>query len=170
MWSQGTYSSHIYADRAATVLKEHPSVDTPLFLYMPFQSVHCPIEAPQSYVDPYMHLDPNRRVFAGMLSALDEAVGEVVAAFKSRQMWAETLTIFSTDNGATVATVLLPFLSFGESWLIIGGTLLFRRPGGLEKRPPDRHRLRDWLSELSVKGRKGRVSPLRNHAWDLGVV
>ena len=38
------------------------------------ESVHCPIQAPQSYVEPYMHLDPNRRTFAGMLAALDEAV------------------------------------------------------------------------------------------------
>ena len=49
----------------------------PFFLYLPFQAVHSPIQAPQRYVAPYQGLDPNRRVFGGMLAALDEAVKRV---------------------------------------------------------------------------------------------
>jgi arylsulfatase A-like enzyme len=60
------------------------------------ESVHCPIEAPESYVAPYAHLDPNRQRFAGMLAALDEAVELVVSAFAKHEMWEDTLTIFST--------------------------------------------------------------------------
>lgn len=33
----GNYSTHIYADRAVTILAEHPSASDPLFLYMPFR-------------------------------------------------------------------------------------------------------------------------------------
>ena len=59
------------------------------------ESVHCPIQAPQSYVEPYMHLDPNRRTFAGMLAALDEAVpptlflrgGMYVGQRSQRERW-----------------------------------------------------------------------------------
>ena len=58
--------------------------------------MHCPIEAPVSYVEPYLHLDPNRQKFAGMLAALDEAVGVVVGAYEKKGMWDNTLTIFST--------------------------------------------------------------------------
>ena len=43
------------------------------------ESVHCPIQAPQSYVEPYMHLDPNRRTFAGMLAALAVHHGDRLA-------------------------------------------------------------------------------------------
>ena len=72
--------------------------------------MHSPIEAPERYVQPYEHLDPNRRVFAGMLSALDEAVGTIVAALKANgNMWANTLTVFSTDNGGP--SLSLPVLS-----------------------------------------------------------
>ena len=62
------------------------------------ESVHCPIQAPQSYVEPYMHLDPNRRTFAGMLAALDEAVrapplvflcgGMALGSAHGRERWA----------------------------------------------------------------------------------
>ena len=68
--------------------------------HTPAQSVHCPIEAPESYVQPYLHLAPQRQVFAGMLAALDEAVGRVYKGFTDKGM---------TDN----LCVCLPFpLSF----------------------------------------------------------
>ena len=50
------------------------------------ESVHCPIQAPQSYVEPYMHLDPNRRTFAGMLAALDEAVAPTRWYFAAEEL------------------------------------------------------------------------------------
>ena len=57
---------------------------------------------PQRYVKPYLHLDPNRQQFAGMLAALDEAIGTIVDGFKSAvsggDFWENTLTIFSTDK------------------------------------------------------------------------
>ena len=38
----------------------------PLFLYVPFQSVHNPMEAPASYVDKYKHIhNKTRRIYAG---------------------------------------------------------------------------------------------------------
>jgi len=98
---RGNYSAPLYADRALDILKDHdPSI--PLFLYSPFQSVHCPIEAPASYVQPYLHLAPQRQVFAGMLAALDEAVGRVYKGFTDKGMTDNLLTIFTTDNGGPV--------------------------------------------------------------------
>ena len=63
---------------------------------MPFQSVHCPIQVPPQYVEPYKHLDPNRQQFAGMLAALDEAVGQVQQGLVKKEMWQQTLTVFSS--------------------------------------------------------------------------
>ena len=71
---------------------------------MPWQNVHYPIQAPPSYVEPYLHLDPNRRVFAGVLAALDDAVGRVVRGYQEKGLWDNTLTVFSTDNGGPIGT------------------------------------------------------------------
>ena len=98
------YSTHLYATRAKQIIRAHDPA-SPLFLYMPFQAVHSPIQAPQRYITPYEGLDPNRRVFGGMLAALDEAVGEVVTSLKDKGMWDNTLTIFSTDNGGPVGSL-----------------------------------------------------------------
>jgi hypothetical protein len=78
------YSTPLYAIRATQIIAEHDA-STPLFLFMPFQAVHEPIQAPDRYVVPYSHLDPNRRMFAGMLAALDEAIGQVgdITLFKT---------------------------------------------------------------------------------------
>eukprot|EP00051_Salpingoeca_urceolata_P009789 m.118963 g.118963 ORF g.118963 m.118963 type:complete len:539 (-) comp16448_c0_seq3:185-1801(-) len=99
------YSTHIYSARAQTVIQNHDESKGPLFLYMPFQSVHCPIQAPASYVEPYAHLDPNRQTFAGMLAALDEAVGQVIDALKIKGIFDDTLVVFSTDNGGPVGSL-----------------------------------------------------------------
>ncbi|EDQ86215.1 uncharacterized protein MONBRDRAFT_28433 [Monosiga brevicollis MX1] len=99
----GTYSTLLYADRARQIIAAH-NTSKPLFMYMAFQSVHCPIQAPASYVAPYAHLDPNRQVFAGMVAAMDEAIGNITSALHARSMFDNTLIIFTTDNGGPVGS------------------------------------------------------------------
>lgn len=89
------YSTPLYGARAAQVISEHDPSTGPLFLYAAFQAVHAPIEAPDSYVKPYMSLAPERRVFAGMLACLDEAVGTIVAALKAKGIFENTGIIFT---------------------------------------------------------------------------
>ena len=54
----------------------------PLFLYMAFQNVHFPVQAPQQYVDKYRFIKNDlRRHYAGMVDILDEAVGNITKFF-----------------------------------------------------------------------------------------
>lgn len=55
----------------------------PLFLYLPFQCVHSPTEAPQEYIDKYKFIDnKTRRDYAAMVDIVDEAIGNVTKAMK----------------------------------------------------------------------------------------
>jgi arylsulfatase A-like enzyme len=71
----------------------------PLFLYVPFNAVHGPYQVPESYSEPYARFESRRRTYAGMVAALDEAVGQIAAAIDTAGMTANTLFIFSSDNG-----------------------------------------------------------------------
>jgi arylsulfatase A-like enzyme len=92
------YSTHLLAREAARLVAEHDSA-RPLFLYVPFNAVHAPHQVPESYKTPYANLAEPRRTYAGMVAAMDEAVGQVVAAIDRKGMRPNTLFIFSSDNG-----------------------------------------------------------------------
>jgi arylsulfatase B len=103
----GNYSSLLYSARALAVLEEHAASEfagDPVFTYLAFQSVHCPIQVPEEYVAPYKHMDINRQEFAGMVAALDQAVGVVLDGYQKHGYRNNTLTIFTTDNGGPVGS------------------------------------------------------------------
>ena len=64
------------------------------------------MEAPDVYVAPYYAatLDPSRRVYAGMLSALDEGVGNITATLKQQGMYNDSVLVLSNDNGGMSGT------------------------------------------------------------------
>jgi len=92
------YTTHLIGREAVRVVDRHdPS--RPLFLYVAFNAVHAPHQVPERYKAPYARLPEPRRTYAGMLAALDEAVGEVVAAVERKGLRKNTLFLFSSDNG-----------------------------------------------------------------------
>ena len=94
--SAGEYSTHIYTSSATRVIQAHDPANGPLFLYLAYQAVHSPDQVPASYVWPYNATipDPKRRTFAGMLSCLDEGVGNVTAAIAASAIANNTLVVF----------------------------------------------------------------------------
>jgi arylsulfatase A-like enzyme len=102
----GEYSTHLFTRAAVDVIRAHPPA-TPLFLYLAYQAVHSPDQVPQSYIDPYNATisDPKRRTFAGMLSCLDEGVGNVTDALREAGLEDNTLVIFVADNGGPIRCV-----------------------------------------------------------------
>ena len=69
----------------------------------PFNAVHAPLQVPDEYKEPYAHLNEPRRTYAGMLAAMDEAVGQIVAALDEKGLRENTLFVFSSDNGGPAA-------------------------------------------------------------------
>ncbi|XP_053394849.1 arylsulfatase B-like [Mercenaria mercenaria] len=93
------YSAFVYADRAKSVIKNHNKTK-PLFLYLPFQSVHIPIQVPKRFEDMYPDIaNDQRRQYSGMVSAMDEAIGNITQALVDNGMMDDTLIIFTADNG-----------------------------------------------------------------------
>jgi len=76
----------------------------PFFLYLPFNAVHLPAEATQKYLERFASIkNPKRRTYAAMLSAMDDAVGEVLNALDSAKVTENTIVFFLSDNGGPPA-------------------------------------------------------------------
>ncbi|XP_078610511.1 arylsulfatase B-like [Branchiostoma floridae x Branchiostoma japonicum] len=94
----GQYGPYFFTDQVVEKIGDHPN-DQPLFMYVPFQNVHRPLQVPDKYKDMYPDETGDRKTLLGMVSALDEAVGRIVEAMEEAKLWNNTLLIFSTDNG-----------------------------------------------------------------------
>jgi arylsulfatase A-like enzyme len=92
------YSTELLGREAVRLIKERDATK-PLFLYVPFNGVHAPYQVPQHYSKPYGQLAGKRRTYAGMIAAVDAAVGQIVGAVKEASLTRNTLFIFASDNG-----------------------------------------------------------------------
>ncbi|KAK7099965.1 hypothetical protein V1264_022984 [Littorina saxatilis] len=110
----GQYSAHIFTEHTEKIIRAH-NKDQPLFLYLPFQSVHEPLEVPQIYIDKYCsHIgNTSRRIKCGMVAVLDEAFGNITSLLSTLGYMDNILLIFTTDNGGPV-----PFA--GNNWPLRG--------------------------------------------------
>lgn len=92
------YTTDAYADRAVDWLNKHK--DQPKFLYLPFNAQHAPLQAPKKYLDRFPNItDERRKLFAGMMAAMDDAVGRVLETIREQGQEENTLYFFIGDNG-----------------------------------------------------------------------
>jgi len=96
--SSVTYLTDTLGDRAAGYIKRHAS--EPFFLYLAFNAAHVPMEATEKYLARFPGIpDPERRTYAAMVSAMDDAIGRTLTALREQGLEEKTLVIFLNDNG-----------------------------------------------------------------------
>jgi arylsulfatase A-like enzyme len=92
------YTTDAYAERAVEWLERQK--DKPFLLYLPFNAQHAPLQATKKYLDRFPNIaDEKRRIFAAMMSAMDDAVGRVLARLRDLKQEENTLIWFFSDNG-----------------------------------------------------------------------
>lgn len=92
------YTTDAYAERAVDWIER--SKNRPWFLYLPFNAQHAPLQAPKKYLDRFSGItDEKRRIFAAMLSSMDDAVGRVMGKVRALGQEENTIVFFIADNG-----------------------------------------------------------------------
>ena len=94
------YTTNLIAKEAVRIIKEHDQ-SKPLFLYVPFNAPHGPLQAPKKYIDQYSNIqNKQRRTYAAMVACMDDAIGRIVTQLNECGFAPEdTLLIFTSDNG-----------------------------------------------------------------------
>ena len=107
---EGVYSTELFSKRAETLIERHET-DKPLFLYFAPTNCHGEVQAPRELLEakePTLGSVPNhaRRIYAACLLALDNSVERIEGALQARDMWATTVLLATSDNGAVPMEVL----------------------------------------------------------------
>ncbi|MBM4032318.1 MAG: sulfatase [Planctomycetes bacterium] len=91
------YLTDAFAREAVAFIGRHEK--EPFFLYLTFNAVHNPLQAPAKYLDRFPTLKGNRRTYAAMLSAMDDGIGAVLKKLRDAGIEQNTLIFFISDNG-----------------------------------------------------------------------
>jgi arylsulfatase A-like enzyme len=74
--------------------------NNPFFLYLTYNAPHTPLQAPDQYLYRFNHIsDSKRRIYAAMVSAIDDGVGKLLDKLKETGQDKNTLLFFLSDNG-----------------------------------------------------------------------
>jgi arylsulfatase A-like enzyme len=139
---KGTYATDLFRREAVSFIRRNRA--KPFFLYLPFNAPHSasnlekdPLQVPAAYLSKYYpDRDPESRdtKYAAMISAMDEAIGEIFATLAELGLERDTLVLFHSDNGRTGARIDDLRLRGGKASVFEGGLrvpLLARWPGKL---------------------------------------
>lgn len=98
-----TYLTEAFAREATGYIDRHKGET--FFLYAPFNAPHTPLQATSKYLDRFPNIkDEKRRIYAAMVSALDDAVGEILTKLRQTGLEKNTLVVFASDNGCATYT------------------------------------------------------------------
>tara|TARA_R110002049_G_scaffold2750_8_gene22217 strand:+ start:156791 stop:158188 length:1398 start_codon:yes stop_codon:yes gene_type:complete len=113
---RGTYVHDITHEHALKFIRTAVADDVPFFAYLPYVIPHVELIVPEDSKKPYegkflKHTIRDRRegylydedsytAYAGMISRLDDSVGDILAMLDELKIDEETLFVFTSDNGA----------------------------------------------------------------------
>ena len=98
----GVHSCELFATRAVRIIQRHDPTE-PLFLYAAMAEAHGPYDEVPRHRAGHCHTYKCRRLrsYRGMIACADEATQNITDALRRQGMWANTLMLWSSDNGAT---------------------------------------------------------------------
>lgn len=93
------------------------SSEKPFFLYLAFNAVHWPLQAPEEDINRFSNDNPDRNIYLAMLYRMDIAIQNVINALKENGVYENSLIFFLSDNGGAkkVFANNMPLRDFKQS-------------------------------------------------------
>lgn len=131
---EGEYLTDRLTTEAISFVKKHQH--SPFFLYLPYYSVHTPIMGKKELIEKFENKPgtqgQDRADYAAMVASVDENVGRILTALDELGLTANTLLIFTSDNGGIRDISYQTPLRAGKGSYYEGGIrvpLVIRWPG-----------------------------------------
>ncbi|ELR98092.1 arylsulfatase [Gloeocapsa sp. PCC 73106] len=116
------YSTDLIAQDAVQLINNHDYHKNPLFLYIAFNAPHIPLQAKAEDLEDYLTIeDEQRRLFAAQVQSMDEAIGSIIQSLQAKQVWNNTLLVFTSDNGGEIVANDIRFTGRGDNRPLRGG-------------------------------------------------
>jgi arylsulfatase A-like enzyme len=93
------YLTDNLAREACSFVTNNANKENPFFLYLPFNAVHAPLQAPEEDIKKFNSGDPKRDIQLAMLHRMDIAIGNVIETLKKEGIYENTIIFFFSDNG-----------------------------------------------------------------------
>jgi uncharacterized sulfatase len=94
----GGYLTDYWTDESIKVIKANKN--RPFFLYLAHWGPHTPLQATRDDYEALSDIKPHRkRVYAGMVRAVDRSVGRILDTLEAEGLADNTMVVFTSDNG-----------------------------------------------------------------------
>ncbi|WNC72817.1 arylsulfatase [Thalassotalea psychrophila] len=99
------FATDVWFDEAIDFIHQQANKEAPFFLYLSTNAPHVPWRAPEQYIEPYkaLGLNDDMAKFYGMITNIDDNIGRLRNAMRSDNIEDNTIFIFMTDNGSSMA-------------------------------------------------------------------
>jgi len=101
------HATDLFTGWACSYLEERARIGGPFFVYLAYNAPHDPIEPPAEWLEKVRRrepgLSPKRARLVALIEHLDAGIGDVLGTLDRTGLAANTLVIFTSDNGGVVA-------------------------------------------------------------------
>jgi arylsulfatase A-like enzyme len=158
---KGKYTTDLFKERAIEFLRRN--ADRANFLYLSFNAPHMAsnldpevrgtVQAPEAYLQKYpegvTRAEKRRRGYMAAVTAMDDAIGEVLQQIKDNRQEDNTIVIFMSDNGGSFSVADNAPLKGGKAQFFEGGIrvpCIIKWPGQIKPGTVND----DFLSSLEI--------------------
>lgn len=123
------YATDVFTEEALKIIESSKQKNTKMFLMVSHLAVHSGNKGPnhlevsnKTYNDEaFSYIEnENRRLYAGMLTSLDDSVGKIIESLHENEMLKDSIVVFMSDNGAATDDPLWGHENFGSNWPLRG--------------------------------------------------
>lgn len=92
------YLTDAFTREAVAFISSHS--EHPFFLYLTYNAVHSPLQGNEKNYDRVAGIGhPRRKLYASMLTSLDDGIGRIMTTLREKSLEENTLVFFVSDNG-----------------------------------------------------------------------